>query len=206
MKNKKIAILGASSVFGKVDSRGGFVGRLKNWYEAGNREARSVYNLGIPGDTTTDMRKRAQVELSTRKPDIIIFQLGSNDVAHVGSVKGKANTTKTAFRKNVIQLLKIAKKITKQVFVVSAYPIVDSKTQPFKGTNKYYLMNDLVEYAKETKKICKEERIPYVDIFTVLLKEKYSQYMYPDGLHCNDRGHKRVFQEIQQFLVNKHYL
>lgn len=205
MQSKKIAFIGASSVFGKVDKQGGFVGRFKTWYEAGEPEKRCVFNLGIPGDNTTGMAKRAEIELISRQPDIIVIQLGSNDAAREGSASGKPTTTKTQFRKNVERLFKVSKSVTKNIVVVSAYPIVDAHTQPFKGTDKYYLLSDLTQYVEETKQLCKENNVRYLDLFSLFLKEKYTRYVFPDGLHFNEKGHQRIFNELKAFLV-KHYL
>ncbi len=199
---KVITILGASSVFGKIDPKGGFVGRFKLWHESKDIEYNSVYNLGIPGDNTKGMSKRASQEIQARKPDLVIFSLGSNDAARNGKINGKLTVDLQAFKKNVNKLIDIGQKSTSKVVFISAYPIIDSKTHPFRDTDKYYSMSDLSLYVEETKKICQAKKVPYLDIFSLFLSQDYKKYIFKDGLHCNSQGHQLIFQELKKFLQN----
>ena len=197
---KTIVAIGASSVFGKIDPEGGFIGRFKTWHEFIDLEENSVYNLGIPGDTTTGMIKRASLEIAIREPDLVIFSLGSNDTARNGSKDGKITTNINGFKKNVKELIYISNKLAKKTIFVGSYPINDTLTKPFKGTDKYYSMKDLSLYISETKKICLDMGVPYLDIFNLFLAENYKDYIYTDGLHCNDKGHDRICTELRNFF------
>ena len=200
MLPKTITILGASSVFGKVDPKGGFVGRFKLWYESKDLEFHTVYNLGIPGDNTTGMVQRVSQEIQARKPDLVIFSLGSNDAARNGKINGPVTVDLKTFKKNVNKLIEIGRKNSDKVIFISAYPIVDSKTHPFRDTNKYYSMKDLTLYIEETKKICQRKKVPYLDIFSMFLNRNYRDYIFKDGLHCNLKGHQLIFQQLVKFL------
>src|SRR3989344_1664180 len=67
---KRIAAIGASYCEGKVDPEGGgFVGRLRSWHESFIQD-NHVFNLGISGDTTSDMLKRLEKEMKVPYVDV----------------------------------------------------------------------------------------------------------------------------------------
>lgn len=197
---QSIAVVGASSVFGLMDTEGGFAGRLQTWHRQGNLDKNRVYNLGIPGDTTNDMLKRFDTEVSMRKPDLILFSLGSNDSSRIGNPEGDAMVPLETYKENVRALIEKAKGYTEQVVFVSAYPINDEKTQPLPGNGNYYLLENLKPYVEATDQICEEMEIPSLDIFNMFLERNYLEYLDDDGLHCNPVGHEVIFEETKKFL------
>lgn len=203
MLPKRIIALGASSVFGRVDPvGGGFIGRLKTWHEKKSPMYNAVYNLGIESETIRDIIERLDKEVPQRKPDAILFSLGSNDSRRVGSKQASPTTSLAAFTQQVITLIKKAQKYTKNIIVVGAYPINDVLTQPLIKTDFYYSLSDLLPYIKETKSICKNMHIPYLDMYRILTRTKnYQKFLYKDGLHCNELGHEKIFKELRKMLI-----
>ena len=73
-KNKKsierIAVFGASTTFGFVDTsgKGGWAGRLKRWFEAKEPGDNALFNLGISGATTEHLLDRIKMEAKLREP------------------------------------------------------------------------------------------------------------------------------------------
>lgn len=205
MLPKRIIAIGASSVFGRIDpSGGGFIGRLKAWHEMQEPNYNAVFNLGISGDNTNGMLTRLIPEAKVRNPDLIIFSLGSNDASRKGSVHSSNNTSINDFKNNVVGLIKKGKSISKDknLVFVSAYPINDVLTMPLMQTSSYYLMKDLIVYTGETEAICKDNNVPYLNIFDMFIKEDYKKFLYQDGLHCNTLGHKKIFDELKKFLLD----
>jgi len=202
---KKIVAIGASSCEGKVDFEGnGFVGRLKTWHEGFDVHNHQVYNLGIPGDSTTGILKRIISEVSVRKPGLILIQLGINDTRREGSASAPCETSLTKFRANLTELIKKAKSLAEVIFV-SVYPIDDSKTTPASWRPIYYFSRDAEKYAQAMKDVCRELKVPYIDIFNQWLKTNYKEkYLYKDGLHANSNGHKYIFEQVKSFLENRY--
>ena len=200
---QKIIFIGASSLFGRMDAEGGgFTGRFKKWHEM-NDNRNVVFNLGISGDTTTGMLKRLIPECSIRKPDLIIFSLGLNDIKRTGSKNAPVITPLDDFKNNIQKLIEQAKNLADLLFV-SAYPVIEEKTSPMEGKNIYYLLDDAKKYVLETKKICKSIDLPYLNIFDKWIKEGYSQYIFEDGLHCNSVGHQKIFEELKKFMLKQY--
>ena len=77
----RILVFGDSIARGAVDlEKGGWVERLRIYF-VNNSKDKSVYNLGISGDTTENLLKRFMNECKVREPEIIIFAIGVNDSA-----------------------------------------------------------------------------------------------------------------------------
>lgn len=203
MLPRNIVAIGSSSLFGLVDPKhGGYIGRLKTWYET-NDINNKVYNLGISGDTTTGILKRLLNEVSPRKPDLILITTGLNDTRRVRLKESPSTIPIKQFEQNLKLLISEGSKIAKVAFV-GVYPIDDSKTTPlsFWKKNYYYLMLDAIAYEKITSSVCKSENIPYLDIFKEWLKQDYTNLLFEDDLHANELGHEKIFQSLKQFLLD----
>ncbi|MBP9816303.1 SGNH/GDSL hydrolase family protein, partial [Candidatus Woesebacteria bacterium] len=66
----KILVFGDSIAYGKWDSKGGWVARLRNYIDTTynlNKEGNvQVYNLGIPGEVVPRLAERFSSELTMR--------------------------------------------------------------------------------------------------------------------------------------------
>ena len=84
---KSIIAFGDSITFGRFDkSRGGWVSRLKKYYEDQDIY-HAVYNLGIPGDNSKGLLRRIDIECSSRAiyfwesdEHLILIAIGINDL------------------------------------------------------------------------------------------------------------------------------
>ncbi len=197
----RIVAIGSSSLFGVGDpDGGGFIGRLKKWHE--NKDIRnSVYNLGIPGDTTTGMLTRF-AEVLIRKPNLILISSGLNDTRRIGKKDAPSTTSLPSFRNNIKTLIDQAREMADLVFI-GVYPIDEVRTAPLSYWKKdyYYLLEDARMYEAATKEVCKSSNVTYVDNFSEWMAEDYTKLLFDDGLHANSNGHERIFQSLRTHLV-----
>jgi len=139
---KRIAFFGSSSVHGYGDlEAAGFVHRFRLWHEAqGPRNI--VYQLGIFGETTTELIARISVEGPPRKPHLIVVYPGFNDLRRVGGPEQENVTSPDEYRELITQLVKAATEVC-STLVMTGYPFDESKTNPLKDTNLYYQFSDI---------------------------------------------------------------
>lgn len=107
---------------------GGWANRLRNYYEASDKDV-NVYNLRVSGDDTGDLLKRLETEIEVRLPETIIFAIGINDSQFVHS-KFDNRVPINKFRSNLSELLQIAQKQTDKVIFVGLTDIDESRTDP----------------------------------------------------------------------------
>ena len=199
-------VCGDSISFGRGESPNiGWSGRLKNYFEPQGFH-NCLFNLGIPGDTTTTLLKRFETELKSRikyfypgDKFIVMIAIGINDSGGLGA-PDKSETKADKFESNISQLIKIAKKYTKQVVVVGLTPVDEAITNPFENT--YFTNNKIKEYDKILRKLAQNNEVQYIDIFSTLSKLKYKKLLV-DGVHPNKRGYEELYKIIKEFLIKK---
>lgn len=196
---QRIVAIGASYCFGLGDStHGGFIGRLKIWHENKDKD-NNVYNLGISGkavgQTTVQILKRLQPEVSIREPDLILLVSGVNDVRRHASRENPCVTSREDFRKNIVEMIHQAK-ILAEVVVISPIPIREKHD----SADNYLLPKDVEEYAQIIQEVCIDEKVAYLDMYHELAQQEYTQLLTSDGVHPNEKGHEKIFEKLKELL------
>ena len=199
---KNICIFGDSITYGAWDIEGGWADRLRRSLHAQTLQSRFaeyywVYNLGIPGDTSDDLLERYRVECEAREPNSIIFAIGSNDSScMVGAIENRVPIER--YRTNMLKLLRDTKKRADRVVCVGLTPVDEKHTTPFDGVCTF--SNEQVKlYDTELKNVCIEENILMVDVWSLFNPVNDLS----DGLHPNDRGHKKIHDAVKMFLEER---
>ena len=135
-----------------------------------------VFNLGIGGNTTPDILKRFENEASARNPNFLIFAVGINDTKY---------TQPSNFKTNLLKLIMLAKKDTREIFFVGLVLGDWTGDEPFsqKKTNNF---NQILKETADTT------GVNFIDLQGVLTPNDFS-----DGLHPNVEGHKKMFETIK---------
>jgi len=213
MKSKKsiekIAVFGDSTALGFVDTsgKGGWAGRLKRWFEKRDYKGNSLYNLSVDGGTTRDLLERAEVESKYRELDLVILDIGLNDLRRKPKINSLNVVPIKEFSKNLEKIIKIFKKFAGKIVFLTPSPVDERRTLPVSWGTSHYSLEDEKSYYAVMKKICKKERIYFIDIFAGWLAggNKYKKLLY-DGLHPNARGHEEIFKSVLGFLKKKKIL
>jgi len=202
MTLRRIVAIGASDFCGIGDAagQGGFIGRLKQWHEQ-QSDKNLLYNLGVRGETTTQMLRRLVVESMPRKPDLLILTTGSNDIRRTSSKTSPVKTPDELFAANVTAMIKQGKALGDVVFI-GTHPFDESRTAPFAYWNdqNFYLLGDQTRREAVVAELCKQERVPYFDLFQNWLNQDYFQWLHTDGQHANTEGHELIFRQLKDFL------
>ncbi len=202
MKDINILIFGDSITYGAWDKEnGGWVNRLRLALENKSEAYFNIYNLGIPGETTIDLKKRFDNEcnyrFNTNDKTIIIFSVGINDSQ---IIKDKSLVLIKDFKKNIIKLIDKAKQYTPYILFIGLTKVDENRTNPVSWDNNInYSNEEVIKYNEVLKNICKEKVINYLEIFNLLdIKD------LDDGLHPNNNGHQKLCEEILKYLQNNY--
>jgi len=201
---KRICIFGASIAFGSGDYKfGGWQNHLKIWF-AKRGEFQHVFNLAVSGRTTADIIKRFKNELTSRRSGdleneiLALISIPVNDSRFVIlDEKVKREVSPETFLKNLQKLKKLSDKYADKLVFVGMNKVVDEKTNPwYKVDNGLSWKNKIIKkYNKIAQEFCRQEKIPFIDVFDVLSDEDLD-----DGLHPNAEGHRKMFEKIKSFL------
>lgn len=189
----RICFLGDSLVNGAGDETSlGWAGRV---CAATNTRASGVtyYNLGIRGNTSTDILQRWEKECALRLPDAcdgrIVLSCGINDTV---IVNGKLRVSPEASCANIREILRGAQRF--KVLLVGPPPVDDAAQND--------RINALSQaYAHEAVAL----DVAYIDLFSSLLcDESYKQDIssnvgcYPPGFHPTSSGYAKIANVVLQ--------
>ena len=199
----KIVALGDSLVYGFGDPEGGgWVERLRRQWMADEHQAHVLYNLGIRGDRTFQVKNRLleefrnRGELRNRVPDLIMLSVGINDSPRLGRADGSCFTHFETFGQQMENLLEQAQALCPVLFV-GMIPVDEAK-MPFLDC-LYFNHDDQFRYKEATKLACAERQIPYLDLFDIWMERGThwrQMHTNSDGLHPNSRGYRSIWYEV----------
>jgi lysophospholipase L1-like esterase len=200
----KILVFGDSITYGKWDSEGGWVTRLRKHvdekYNIGKGGGMLVYNMGIPGEVAIRMVNRIKQELEfrmTNKVDkvLVIFAIGVNDSCP-NNWMTNTQTPKNAFKLALKAMINMAKDKNCEVIVLGLAPV--NTTKPTKR-GLQFTNEEVSKYDAYISEVCKELNITKIDIFDTLMKQGYSNLLV-DVVHPNSEGHKMIFEIVKAEL------
>lgn len=198
----RILVFGDSIAYGKVDTEGGWVARLRKYFDFQaakhlDRDLPNVYNQGVSGDTAEDILKRLEAETAARVEEETIFVLavGTND-----SVvdNGQPRYSEQQFRDNYQSIISKMKAHSNKILLVGILPVNESQTTPIPWRpHRHYLNRQILLFDSIISDTAKNNNLPYVSLFE-LFKDKLA--LFPDGLHPNNQGHQLICEQIQAKL------
>ncbi len=212
---KNILIFGASGLHGVGGSQGGWADRLKlalhkDMYGPNGRgEIAEVYELGIPGETLSEMLARFEAEVRARvrtaDPDqtYIIFSCGANDAKAVDEIDNHL-TSPEDFAANVHAFIHLAKDYSSNILGVGIVPVDESKTlpkeSPFSGRMSYFSNQRLKQFEDALGNTCQAEGVQFVPLFESAGPDWVQTCSWQDGLHPNDKGQEWIFTQVDPHI------
>jgi len=192
---KSICIFGDSVSWGAWDlEKGGWVSRL--WFDVAGRDEDKyveIYNCSISGGTSETILKRFENEAKIRSADTLIFQTGGNDASYEGE---KFLVDLEAFKGNIEEIIKRAKKITPNIVFTDLRNCDETKTMPVSWADVFYTNENIKRYLKIMREVCEENNVFFLELDLLTAED------FEDGLHPNARGHEKIFMQIKNFLLN----
>jgi len=199
----RLVALGDSLIYGYGDPEGGgWVERLRKQWMSPDTPGHVLYNLGVRGNRTMQVRDRLEQEfqhrgeLKNRLPDAVILSVGVNDSAKVQSPHGRNYTNFERFQTLLEDLLDRAESLCPVLFV-GMVP-VDEEKMPFSGCLYYDHFNQY-RYKEATRTACLERDIPYLDIFQLWLnrgEDWWRSRLCADGIHPNVAGYEALLEDV----------
>lgn len=205
-----IIVFGHSVAQGYWDKEGGWVRRLRTYLDKRYLERKQeeydkwffeVYNAGISGEDTLELRERFKEELEPRlrdSKDIIILHTGLNDIHQLPS--GEYRVSEEEFRSAFTELLLEAKEEVENVLVIGEGYIGERKYSP--GSKKKISDARLQRFEEIKENLCSKEDIPYIDMRANYSREKWVKKL-EDGYHPSDEGHKAIFHQVKNVLEDE---
>lgn len=206
----QILVFGASIVYGKWDSRGGWVQRLRTYIE--EKEGRDgnidVYNLGIDGGTSEKVLERLERETQPRVCDknaIIIISIGGND-SEINKKSRENRVSIEKYKENMEKIANEANRFSSKVIFIGMTPVDESKMDPIPWRKELsYINEEIKKYNSIMKDVAIRNNIECIDFDAELDKVNWGNLL-ADGVHPNDKGHELLFNLLKEKLETKNIL
>jgi lysophospholipase L1-like esterase len=199
-KIETIVVFGDSVSWGAWDTeKGGWVGRL--WFFVAKRKEDyvQIYNQSIDGGTTETILERFEKEAGVRDADALIFQTGGNDAAYQGEPNNFL-VPPEKFRENLEEIIGRAKKITDNIVFLDLKNCDESKTMPVPWADIYYTNENIQKYNRIMEDVCLKNDVLFLDLGLIGNED------FDDGLHPNAEGHRKIFEQVKNFLAEKNWV
>lgn len=158
----------------------------------------NVFNLGLGGNTTSEILERFEEESRARMPTSIIFAVGVNDSAYRKFVSRPIVEEKT-FKSNLERLIVLAAKFSRDVTFVGPVLGDDSILKPSPGEEEsdqwWYDKTRVETFDKILMEIARAKKCKFI-----CLLDKLDSKDFPDGLHPNEQGHRKIFEIIKEWF------
>ena len=207
--NNNYIVIGDSIVYGIGDfESGGWSSTLKNYIV--NKDDSKVCNnyvhiAGFPGATSTDILNKIEYIFNSFKHEefknIVILSIGVNDTQEFN---GNNKNSIEKYKSNIEKIVKYFMQQDTELIILGLTRIESDEKFLWKP-NKYYNNEVISEYDRDLetiikfdsklKELCKENKIKYISMQDVLQKDDFI-----DGLHPNQKGHKKIFERIKKYL------
>lgn len=190
MRSLRICFLGESFVNGTGDPQClGWTGRIcAHACHLGHDV--TYYNLGVRGETSTQLKERWLQEVSYRLPPDragrIVFCFGANDTT---IENGKTRVDFETSLENTRHILNIAKQIV-PVLMVGTAPVGDLEQN-----------QRIARLSAAFASVCNEIDVPYLNIFTSLQASDVwiNEAIANDGAHPRAAGYTQLAQLVQNW-------
>ena len=195
---KRIGIIGDSIAHGFFDGEDlGWVTRLGKMMTQKCSGQYVFSNMAQYGDNIADAYHRALNEVSSRKFDLIILNIGINDLRRRKNSDLQLDFSEGARIMYWEKLLEFLQSTGAKVAVIGLLPVVEDKYTEDASLIRYN--SDVVRYNEIINDICAEYNVPFFARYDKW-KARDLQTLYQDATHPNTQGHKLLAEEIFEFL------
>lgn len=205
----QILFFGGSSVQGVGDAEGGWVDRFKRelhgkMYGAEKLgQKHHIFNLGILGNSSSEVLERIPYELPARQWDgqnfVVVLGVGANDSKAVDSPANYIANIQE-FMVTLQNIVDYVRGYTPHIVLIGLTPIDDTRTRPT-ANNSYYSLARIQEFNAALVDIAESNHLTFVELYNSMLALDWRAMLYDDGLHLNSLGYEWLYQRVRQPLL-----
>lgn len=173
--------------------------RAEGWISP-NISGYEFINRGIHGQTSVQTIQRLASHLGSLQPNVVIIQVGVNDLKTIGLFPERSESIVANCRENIKRIVEESKNLGAVVILTTIFPIgeVPLQRKPFWSDEIDKAVQEMNAYITTLA----EDRVIIFDAFSVLansqgmMLKEYGK----DELHLNNRGYKLLNNELVKLL------
>ncbi|MBR1825860.1 MAG: SGNH/GDSL hydrolase family protein [Alphaproteobacteria bacterium] len=195
---KVIGIIGDSIAHGFYDAEDlGWVARLGRLILQTRTGEYVFNNMAQSGDNIADAYHRAVTEVGSRHFDLIMVNVGINDLRRRINSDMQLDFSEGARIMYWQKLLAFLLTTDAKIVVTDLLPVVEEKYTEDASLVRYN--SDVERYNEIIRDICADFGVPFLARYAVW-KNRNLPELYQDATHPNAQGHQILAEEIYAFL------
>lgn len=201
---KNIGMIGDSIAHGYYDEKDlGWFARLGKIILSDHKGEYLFNNMSQSGDNIADASNRACFEVLSRQFDLIIVNVGINDLRRRKDSDLQLDFSEGARVMYWNKLLDTLAKTSAKIVVTDLTPVIENRYTEHASLVRYN--SDVKRYNEIIKNICKQRNISFFARY-----EKWEnrdlESLYKDATHPNAKGHQIMAEEIFDYLKQNNLL
>lgn len=177
--------------------------RVARWDKGLLDTGLQIANLGMEGQTSTQIFFRFKSDLEIDTPAIVILEAGINDLKVIGLDRKLAEPIKQNLYRNIEEIKDLCIQREIPLILINVFPVgkIELPRRPMWNS----AVNDAIRSVNDSLKgYCDNRRVFYFDAYGLLagedetLKTEYRD----DFLHINKKGYEALSERLKE-LINK---
>lgn len=177
--------------------------RVAMWNPAFEQSGYEVINRGVGGDTTAQSLLRLSRDVIALEPDIVVLQLGINDLRAIGVMPEKRNQIIESTQANIAQILEALKTKHIRVVLMTVFPASDPEF-----LRRFVWSDDIDQAVAEVNNVIRKLAGLEVKVMDCDPQFNHQGKIKPvfakDTLHLNSQGYevlnRLLTDELTAFL------
>ena len=157
-----------------------------------------VVNSGVNGNRTDAIIDNMKERVYQYNPSKVFILIGINDILDERDASEISNSIK-----EIVDGIQDNRPYA-EIYVESLYPINNSENEKIDLEMVNVLRNNdkIKSINKEIKKMCKEKKVTYIDLYSLLVddNDQLNIDYTTEGLHLNNDGYKVVTDELMKYI------
>lgn len=196
---KSIGMIGDSIAHGYYDEQNlGYFTRLAQKILSIHSGEYVFNNMSQSGDNVADATNRAIHEVLSRNFDLILVNIGINDLRRRKDSDLQLDFSEGARRMYWNKLLDMLALAKAKVVVLDLTPVIEERYSEQATLIRYNA--DVEKYNEIIKEICNNHNIAFFSRYS-LWKKRELKDLYKDATHPNAKGHQIMADEIYDYLT-----
>ncbi len=201
---KSIGMIGDSIAHGYYDEQNlGYFTRLAQKILSIHSGEYVFNNMSQSGDNVADATNRAIHEVLSRNFDLILVNIGINDLRRRKDSDLQLDFSEGARRMYWNKLLDMLALAKAKVVVLDLTPVIEERYSEQATLIRYNA--DVEKYNEIIKEICNNHNIAFFSRYS-LWKKRELKDLYKDATHPNAKGHQIMADEIYDYLTTQNFI
>lgn len=201
---KSIGMIGDSIAHGYYDEQNlGYFTRLAQKILSIHSGEYVFSNMSQSGDNVADATNRAIHEVLSRNFDLILVNIGINDLRRRKDSDLQLDFSEGARRMYWNKLLDMLALAKAKVVVLDLTPVIEERYSEQATLIRYNA--DVEKYNEIIKEICNNHNIAFFSRYSSWKKRELKD-LYKDATHPNAKGHQIMADEIYDYLTAQNFI